>query len=216
MKIYINKYRDHWISPYTIVNYMFFWTDWSKCGRRKGFVPDAEFVDNPAWVDKAVNYLAPISQGIQWALDRVHPRIEYVKIEPWDTWSMDNTLSLIILPMLKQLKKDKHGAPFVDDADVPDYLKSTSAPPKENPWDTDDNHFKRWDWILDEMIWTFEQKVADDAEDQFYDHTESRQEPDLEKSVKALKVDQQGLDACNLRKKNGFKLFGKYYEALWD
>ena len=66
------------------------------------------------------------------------------------------------------------------------------------------------------MIWAFEQKVADDAEGQFYDHTESRQEPDLEKSVKALKVDQQGLDAWNLRKSNGFKLFGKYYEALWD
>ena len=199
-----------------MLDYMFFWTAWSKCSRRKGFIPDAEFVDNPAWVNKAVNYLAPISNGIQWVLDHVHPRIEYVKIEPWDTWSMDNTLSLIILPMLKQLKKDKHGAPFVDDTDVPDYLKSTSSPPKENSWDTDDNHFKRWDWVLDEMIWAFEQKVADDAEGQFYDHTESRQEPDLEKSVQAIKVDQQGLDAWQLRKSNGFKLFGKYYEALWD
>ena len=51
------------------------------------------------------------------------------------------------------LKKDKHGAPNTDDADVPDRLKSTSAPPKTNTYDTDEFHFQRWDWILDEMIW---------------------------------------------------------------
>ena len=216
MKVYINKYRDHWISPYTILDYMFFWTAWSKCSRRKDIVPDAEFVDNPVWVDKAVKYISPISESIKWVLDRVHPRVEYVKIDRWDTWSMDYTLSPIILPMLKQLKADKHGAPFVDDEDVPDHLKSTSAPPKENSWDTDDNHFKRWDWILDEMIWTFEQKVADDAEGQFYDHTESRKEKDFNKSVKKIKVDKKGLNAWQKRKSNGFRLFGKYYEALWD
>jgi hypothetical protein len=33
MKIYISGYRDHWISPYTMLDYMFFWTDWSKCSR---------------------------------------------------------------------------------------------------------------------------------------------------------------------------------------
>ncbi len=44
---------------------------------------------------------------------------------------MDYTLSHIVVPMLKQLKETKHGAPFVDDEDVPEELKSTSAPPKE-------------------------------------------------------------------------------------
>ena len=53
---------------------------------------------------------------------------------------MDHTLAMIIVPMLKQLKETKHGAPFVDDEDVPEELKSTSAPAKENDWDTDDNH----------------------------------------------------------------------------
>jgi hypothetical protein len=54
---------------------------------------------------------------------------------------MDHTLSHIVLPMLKQLKKDKHGSPLVDDEDVPEELRSTSAPAKENDWDIDDNHF---------------------------------------------------------------------------
>jgi len=35
VKVYISNYKDHWISPYTFLDYMFFWTDWSKCSRNK-------------------------------------------------------------------------------------------------------------------------------------------------------------------------------------
>jgi hypothetical protein len=81
----------------------------------------------------------------------------------------------------------------VDDEDVPEELKSTSAPPKECVWDVDANHFKRWDYILDEMIWSFEHKLKD---------------TDLD--------DIDIWSANGVRAKNGFRLFGKYYEALWD
>ena len=49
-----------------------------------------------------------------------------VRIDPWDTWNMDQTLSYIILPMLKQLRATKHGAPNVDIEDCPDHLKPTT------------------------------------------------------------------------------------------
>ena len=62
--------------------------------------------------------------------------------------------------MLRQLRETKHGAPYTDDADVPEELRKSAAPPTEHEWDTDDNHFKRWDWILDEMIFSFEKEVA--------------------------------------------------------
>jgi hypothetical protein len=62
-------------------------------------------------------------------------------------------------------------APHTDDEDVPEYLRSHMAQPKEHEWDTDSLHFMRWDWILDEMIWAFEQKVNDNVEDQFFDHS---------------------------------------------
>ena len=52
MKIYISNYRYHWISPYTIIENIFFWTDWSKCGRNKGVIEDKDYVDHPAWVNK--------------------------------------------------------------------------------------------------------------------------------------------------------------------
>jgi hypothetical protein len=155
-----------------------------------------------------------------------------VVVEPFDTWSMDHTLALIIHPMLVQLKETKHGAPFVDDEDVPEELRSTSAPPKENEYDTDDNFHKRWNWVLDEMIWAFAQKIDDNAEDQFYSgEHDLRWEEDSEsvdpdtgtaygRIVKGpndtFVFDKEAHDVWQSRKSNGFKLFGKYYEGLWD
>ena len=216
MKIYISNYRYHWISPYTIIEYVFFWTDWSKCGRKKDVVDDKDYVDHPKWVDKWADRIAPISNVIRVVLDYIQPPIKYVKIDRWDTWSMDHTLALIILPMLKQLDITKHGAPFTEDDDVPEYLRSYMAQPKEHEWDTDSLHFMRWDWILAEMIWAFEQELKDDDEHQFFDHSASEGIKDLNERISKLKVDEKGLKAHQERKKNGFRLFGKYYQNLWD
>ena len=202
MKVYLSKYRYHWISPYTVLEKVFFWREID--------------YDEPI-IDKWSDRLTPICQGIQKVLDFIHPKINYVKIDRWDTWSMDYTLSHIIVPMLKQLKETKHGAPFTDDEDAPEELKSTSAPPKENDWDTDENHFKRWDWILSEMIWAFEQNLDHDSEEKFFDHAEwDEKEKDFGKNLHKIKIDQVGLKAHQDRKANGFRLFGKYYQGLWD
>ena len=221
MKVYKSCYRSHWISPYTVLEYVFFWTAWSKCGRNRGIVEDADYVDHPAWVERATEYLGPVCHAVRWVLDLVHPQINMVRLDRWDTWSFDHTLADIILPGLKQLKADKHGAPFTDDEDVPEYLRSHMAQPKENEWDTDSLHFMRWDWILDEMIWAFEQKVTDDAESQFFDHSECPSDPDarledLTSGASKVKYDEAGHQVWLDRKRNGFRLFGKYYEALWD
>jgi hypothetical protein len=198
----LSKYRYHWISPYTVLEKVFFWREIN--------------YDEPI-IDKWSDRLTPICQGIQKVLDFIHPKINYVKIDRWDTWSMDHTLSFIVVPMLKQLKETKHGAPFVDDEDAPEELKSTSAPPKENDWDTDENHFKRWDWVLNEMIWAFEQNLDNDSEDKFFDHAEwDEKEKDFGKNLHKIKIDQVGLKAHQDRKANGFRLFGKYYSGLWD
>ena len=202
MKVYLSKYRYHWISPYTVLEKVFFWREID--------------YDEPI-IDKWSDRLTPICQGIQKVLDFIHPKINYVKIDRWDTWSMDYSLSFIVVPMLKQLKETKHGAPFVDDEDVPEELKSTSAPPKESEWDTDENHFKRWDWALNEMIWSFEQNLDTNSEEKFFDHAEwDEKEKDFGKNLHKIKIDQVGLKVHQDRKANGFRLFGKYYQGLWD
>ena len=137
-----------------------------------------------------------------------------IRIDKFDTWSMDHTLALIIVPMLKQLKVTKHGAPYVDDEDVPEYLRSTSAPPPDDPWDVDGNHFKRWDWVMDEMIWAMEQ-VVKDSEDEFYDHSEV-DNTSLNSWLKTVKIDREGLQQYHERIQNGCRLFGRYFQDLWD
>jgi hypothetical protein len=208
MKVIISNYRNHWLSPYTILERVLFWKDWDNIS-----------YDEP-WVECWTNRLEPFCQALQWIRERIHPRYTYVKIDRWDTWSMDHTLALIVLPMLKQLHETKHGAPFVDDDDVPEELKSTSAPPKKDEWDTDDNHFARWDYVLTEMIWAFEQKVQDDDESDFFDHSECGDAKDFAKNptehLSKSKVDWDGLKRHQERKANGFRLFGKYYQNLWD
>jgi len=131
---------------------------------------------------------------------------------------MDHTLAIIIVPMLKQLKETKHGAPNVDCIDVPMKLQPTQLEVVRyrEEGETDKNFFKRWDYVMDEMIWAFEQIVDDNNEDQFYDHSEVDDNADINQRVKQLKVDREGLEAHNKRIENGLKLFGKYYRNLWD
>jgi hypothetical protein len=144
------------------------------------------------------------------------PRRVKITIDPYDTWNMDHTLALIIVPMLKQLKATKHGAPFVDDEYVPYELSSSAAPNKEHEWDVDDNHFKRWDYVLDEMIWAMEQIVDFDNDSQFYDHSEVNEDSDLMAQVAQIKCDYEGLQKHHDRIANGTKLFGIFFSSLWD
>jgi hypothetical protein len=220
-----------------MLDYAFWWTDWSKCARDKSIrsiEEERNYIERPEWTERWSDYLTPISRAIQWAWDRIDPKIDYVKIDRWDTWSMDHTLGQIALPMLRQLKRDKHGAPLVDDEDVPEHLRSTAAPPKENEYDTDDNHFLRWDWVMDEMIFAFEHRLDDSWEDEFRSgeidmlwvpvDRDGNEVPkgdhnfyQMKRGPKdTYKCDYEGMKKVQARIDNGFRLFGKYYQALWD
>ena len=174
MKVYIGPYKN-WVGPYQIAEALCFWA--------KPVKDEYNFKRKPDWVHDFGTWLshgttdekitdsknAPktwLLRLCQW-IESKRNRTTYIKIDKYDTWSMDHTLAIIILPMLKQLQATKHGAPNVDDDDVPEELKSTSAPAKENEWDTDGNHFKRWDWVMDEMIFAFEHHVDNKWEEKY-------------------------------------------------
>ena len=203
MKIYIGPYRSRWISTIHDRHMM----------RRYGL----EWTDNADWKDRAWEKAEDVLQWIynhtiNLYLDKVELTVK-VRIDRHDTWSMDHTLAHIVVPMLKQLKETKHGSPFVDDSDVPDELKSTNSPPKENEYDIDDNHHARWEWVLDEMIWAFEQKTRDDWESDYYKYED---DPTATFGMKCVWEDREGRKAHQDRMSNGFRLFGRYYENLWD
>ena len=239
MRVKIGGYKN-WIGPYQLAELLCFWA--------KPVKSEYDFESKPQWVHNFGEWLAhgsvepepKVGEISSWDRERhdtllsrfltwIHSkqkRTIKVQIDRWDTWSMDHTLGYIVLPMLKQLKATKHGSPFVDDKDVPAELRSTAAPPKENDYDTDENHFKRWDWVLDEMIFAFETKAGslEDWEDQFHTGEHDIQWKKLEGGNSEMirgpndtsKYDMKGRKAYQKRISNGFRLFGKYYENLWD
>ena len=163
------------------------------------------FINWPLEYTLYERFLEKLEKCVQWVLDytinqlKSHKQHEYIRIDPWDTWSMDHTLAPIILPMLEQLKDTKHGAPDVDFEDVPEELLPTDEEIKAYVKDgsTDTNFFARWDYVMDEMIYAFDCKANKD---------------DV-----IMRLDsQEEIEAEQARISNGFRLFGKYYEALWD
>ena len=218
MKVYLGKYIN-WIGPYQIADMLCFWV--------KDVKDEYGITDKPHWVHEFGTWLAEDKHGndswltklCEWVQAR-RKRTEWVHIDYYDIWSMDYTLAIIILPMLQKLKVQKHGYGWIDDKDVPKELRSTQRGARKglaSPHDWDHYAEARFSWMLDELIWTFEQLAdEDDGESQFYDHTESSKEKDLNKSIQKLKVDRVGLEAHNKRIENGLRLFGKYFRTLWD
>lgn len=104
-----------------------------------------------------------------------------VKIHKHDLYSLDYTLALIILPALKEFRKGVRSSPNIDFEDVPKDLCTTPS----NQYKLDANWHKRWEYVLDEMIFAFE-CIAEDKEAE-----------------------------SDVRIANGLRLFGKYYRGLW-
>lgn len=160
-----------------------------------------------------------------------------VEIDHYDTWNLDHTLSLIIYPALLQLKATKHGVPseFVNvggedytDQDSFDFYKETHK-------EAFDEGVKKWDEVLDKMIWSFEQLLKQNY-DSLYHHGEMEmdwiktdqefQNPITGKLEKTYQMvdknpndhwyDFEGHQLHDERIQEGLELFGKYFRTLWD
>jgi len=190
MRVHIGKYKDY-ISPFhltDLLKYLGVSVDTRDCLAAK----------------------LPI-EPFNWINDKRNRKIK-VHIDKYDTWSMDNTLAHIIYPMLLQLNATKHGAPFVDDDDVPKNLSMTKKEMEifnygknekytgKQVEEANEKFFAKWDWIMGEMIWAFGTKVCE------YDRSRRPAEFNCDFDDKEVRD----------RIANGFRLFGKYYSSLWD
>ena len=209
MRVYIGPYKK-WIGPYQIAELIPFISEDTK--------------------DRIGDWLAKtwVNDVCEWIHSKQERKIK-VCIDRYDTWSMDHSLALIILPMLKQIKETKHGSPYVDNEDVPAHMRHTLSKGPDD-YETEDRwiHYK-WDWVLNEMIWAFETHLNEAWEDQFRNG-----DPDIdwdlvsgiegeESAMYKMKqknpdywVDYVKIREYNDRIDNGFRLFGKYYRNLWD
>lgn len=231
MKVKIKTYPTY-LGPQHTVELLFRWA--SKPGEF-GRTEYPEWVENigdwyaDSWLGKW--HTAWASRYESWCERR---RVS-VKIDSWDTWSMDHTLAYIVLPMLIQLKNNQHGAGYVDDSDVPEHLQSHNGV-KPDEYDVDSLHFARWEWVLDEMIFAFDSKAGagQDWEEQFHTGNIDFEfvpvdvdgDPCLREDAKWFEMrktdldtshfDKEGYEKYQARINNGFRLFGKYYNNLWD
>lgn len=208
MKVDIGPYLN-WVGPYQIADALCFWVKEDEDGMK------------PEWVHKFGTWLAEDKDGndswlaktCQWIYNKRQRKIK-IKLHPYDTWSMDSTLAMIIVPLLKQLKETSHSYGNVDPDDCPAELRGNFDP------EIHDTYYspERWNWLIDELIWTFTQlDPRTDGEAQFFDHSEvDEKEGDFDKRISNIKLDREGLDAYNARIDNGLRLFGKYMRTLWD
>lgn len=195
MKVNIGPYKN-WIGPHQIAEKVFFWVN-----RNGAYADDPTVYDRWDYraCDKLGDWLAStwVCNFCNWIYSKRNRKVK-VRIDPYDTWSMDHTLALIIHPMLLQLKATNHGYFSSDPEDAPSIGKGDET----DCGGSDTLALDRYNWIMDEMIWTFAQLIDEDAEFQFYDEKTGW---DLEAST-----------AYQDRIKNGLRLFGKYYRGLWD
>ena len=204
MRVYIGPYKN-WIGPFQIADYLkYFGVSDDRCHKIGKYWSNT-------WVNNVCTWI-----------DSKRKRNIKVHIDHYDGWSMDSTLAYIIHPLLVRLKNNKQGSPLVDDEDVPESIRSTSAPVKENEWDIDDFHHQRWDYVIDEMIWAFE-IINTNWESEYYDFTDSTDltfEDNSDGTGKLLwknppKIDNESINKIQDRMNNAFRLFGKYYQGLW-
>jgi hypothetical protein len=167
---------------------------------------------------------------------RANRRIN-IQIDRWDTYSLDHTLALIIYPALIQLKEEKHGVPgeFADVGGEDHACQDSFDFYKDTNREAFEQGCKRWDDILDKMIWSFQQIAFGDDYDDRYHHGKGRYswEPagtlhnpltgKVEDTFRMVDenpdehwYDHVGHMEHEKRIQEGLELFGKYYRNLWD
>jgi len=127
----------------------------------------------------------PFEKILNWVWQKT--AMNFVSITYRDLWSLDYTLSHIIHPALIAFKeRNTISIPQVDDEDVPNELKYEANGFADFLEADNELLNKRWDYVLDKMIFAHEVIAKDEV---FDNHKEVRE---------------------------GLFLFGKYYEqALW-
>ena len=234
MKVKIGPYRS-WIGPYQIAEKLCFWA--RKEEDEYGFKRTPDWVhDFGTWLSGGEDGESLLLKICQWVESKKKRKVK-IHIDQYDTWSMDHTLALIVLPMLKQLKETKHGSTNVDLEDVPESMRCTSFEEYDSQLSFEFYHkpdsqkvqcdvHDRWNWVMDEMIWAFEQIVDEDWEQQYWitnpeiDFTKYPEDEGKEITPVRWKVkgecDWEGRRKHQERIDNGLKLFGKYFQGLWD
>ena len=173
MKVFIGKYRGN-----------FFGADIDKFCEKIGFSEKAsERICDFLWFTCKIDKIATFWYDVYSSKRKVK-----IRVDKYDTYNFDNTLATIILPCLKQYRSNSFSIFIADKGDAP------------CTYYNDD--FKRWEWIVDQMIYSFNE-IANNPDGDFNFWTEDGH-------------DKNGYECYRIRVDNGLRLFGRYYRNLWE
>jgi hypothetical protein len=203
LKVYIGPYID-WFGPYQLAGLLEkIGVSENRCHKIGGWLGET-------WV----------GDFLEWRHSK-KKRGQMIIIDNYDIWSAYHTMAMIILPVLKKLKEDKTGTPWIDDEDAPWYFHSKFCP-STSGWD--DNCSNRWEYVLDEMIWAFENLVDESWEDRYHHGDIDRLWLPADDNKMATSgygpkhtywFDHDGYKKHEEKIDNGLRLFAKYFRTLW-
>lgn len=162
MKVYIGPYPE-WIGPYQIASIF------PRVVR--------PYIEECGWLNKLCNYIY-----------NKRKKTVVVKIDSYDIWNVDTTLSLILVPLLKKYKEESMSFAEVEDEELPEGIQPKSE--------------EAWAWALDEMIFAFDSCLASPYK--------------LPMFKDGNLIDAEAWDEWKARQRRGLRLFGKYYTSLWS
>lgn len=154
-------------------------------------------------------------------LEKIHSmrqRKVVIHIDEYDAWNANQTMAMIIVPILIKLKNNHHGFPA---RIYSDYNIS------EEDDDATEKADQIWVDILYKMIWAFQQQMDDDWQSKYIlsygeYHFEKMESKPGEEELHEMKWDKEPVvdhDGIKLHQKKideGLQLFAKYYDNLWD
>ncbi len=137
MKVYIGEYKNSF-GTWQLTKILFGWV----IKNEETLDKIHEFFDSLPWLVKTLEYIDNL-RGIEAS----GSQDVFVKIDHWDTWSLDVTLAHVISPALHSFRDGMVGYKVLDKEDLPDEFKDETI---------DGNLEKGWQWALDEMIFSFD------------------------------------------------------------
>lgn len=147
-------------------------------------------------------------------------RFARIKIHNHDVWNVDETLSQIIVPLLKKFREKRRGVP-----------SELLDPSKEGDTEKEDKESyeraeKKWNEILDKIMWSMEECSAhhdrkpipteDSAEwKEWVDESGQERFEFVWKDEKEREIFHKEFDEYGRKLQEGCELFGKWFTEFW-
>ena len=202
MKVYMGKYPRSPVSTFKLFKK---YIKWSHPEKAWWDVDEKDYTKRDVVVTKTLDFIDNVVLWpVNFAMKRLHKERKIkVRIDPYDLWNADHTLAQIIHPILVGLKESKHGTPWTERKDAPKGKKYDDYSIEEER--NKGYNSARWEYILDEMIFTFSMLKEGDWDFKIYEKYDGWTDEAFAEREKTQK-----------RIQNGLRLFGRYYQALWD